>query len=287
MASRLTEFAARLYARVAAQARWRKVTAASIVGIAVVGGVAWGLTPRAADPQASPTVTSSVSAAASPSPAISSVAAELRPGEVIATTTVESLNVYSAPGDASPSSTLGKWSYYGQPLTLLALDAAEVGGVEWLNVLLPVRPNGTTGWIRAGDVATSSTDLSIYVFLDEKVLELRRGEEVLISTAVVIGTDTTPTPTGLYYVTDPLEFVNPGGVYGAYALGLSGFSDVLTSFNGAPPQIAIHGTNDPALLGTAASNGCVRVANDAIVQIASLVGLGTPVFIQDSRDDDA
>ncbi len=74
---------------------------------------------------------------------------------------------------------------------------------------------------------------------------------------------------------------------GAYAIGLSGYSDTLTSFAGGPPQVAIHGTNQPQLLGTAASHGCVRVANDAIVEIAGLVGLGTPVYIQASRGDAA
>jgi len=65
----------------------------------------------------------------------------------------------------------------------------------------------------------------------------------------------------------------------AYALGLSGYSEVLFSFNGGPGQIAVHGTNNPSQVGQNISNGCVRVPNDVIVQIADQAPLGTPVII--------
>ena len=72
---------------------------------------------------------------------------------------------------------------------------------------------------------------------------------------------------GTFYITDPVDLrSSPGGAYGAYALGLSG-------------QIAIHGTNNPELVGRNISNGCVRVPNDAILEIAKQAPLGTPVVI--------
>ncbi len=264
------------------------IVRAVVAGMAGLGlGTAWALSAHMGSNVASPVTTPSPAASSTASPTAVApspiVTPSVQPGDIIAATTVETLSVYAAPGDPTPARTLGKWSYYGQPLTLLALDVTGIGDVEWLKVLLPLEPNGTTGWIRAIDVTTSSTDLSLHVFLDEKIVELRRGDEVLVSTPAVIGADATPTPTGLFYITDPLEFANPNGVYGAYAIGLSGYSDTLTSFAGGPPQVAIHGTNEPQLLGTAASHGCVRVANDAIVEIAGLVGLGTPVFIQESQ----
>jgi lipoprotein-anchoring transpeptidase ErfK/SrfK len=43
--------------------------------------------------------------------------------------------------------------------------------------------------------------------------------------------------------------------------------------------VAIHGTNEPQLMGQDASNGCIRVTNDIIVQIALEAPLGTPVII--------
>jgi lipoprotein-anchoring transpeptidase ErfK/SrfK len=267
---------------------WPVATGVVAGALALGMGAAWAWSALSADAvaaSAAPTASPRSSDSASPSPAAIS-APSIAPGDIIATAAVETIGIYSAPGDPTPASTLTKWSAYGSPRTLLVTDTTGLGDVEWLKVALPVQPNGTTGWILATDVTTSATDLSIHVFLDERTLELRRGDEILLTTPVVIGADETPTPTGLFYVTDPLDFsANPTGVYGAYALGLSGFSNVLKTFDGGPPQIAIHGTNNPALLGTAASNGCIRLPNVAVLELAHAVGLGTPVYVAASRAD--
>jgi lipoprotein-anchoring transpeptidase ErfK/SrfK len=205
---------------------------------------------------------------------------------IVVTTAVERLGVFVNPGDASAKRTLGRWSYYGSPLTLLEVGATTIDGKDWVEVLLPARPNGQTGWVRASDVTLSTTDVSIWIYIAERELDLYRGDDLLLTTPIVVGADDTPTPRGLFYVTDPLDFTaNPAGIYGAYALGLSAFSEVLSSFNGYPPQVAIHGTNQPELLGTAASNGCIRLPNDAVLEVAEAAGLGTPVYIYASRVD--
>jgi lipoprotein-anchoring transpeptidase ErfK/SrfK len=54
---------------------------------------------------------------------------------------------------------------------------------------------------------------------------------------------------------------------------------VLQTFDGGPGQIAIHGTNHPELIGKFVSNGCVRLNNDDITALQSLVSTGTPVQI--------
>ena len=94
-----------------------------------------------------------------------------------------------------------------------------------------------------------------------------------------IGAKDYPTPTGTYYITDPVDLrADPSGPYGAYALGLSGHSDVLTEFAGSDGQIAIHGTPNPSDIGKDVSHGCVRVTNDTILKLSTLP-LGTPVVI--------
>jgi lipoprotein-anchoring transpeptidase ErfK/SrfK len=96
----------------------------------------------------------------------------------------------------------------------------------------------------------------------------------------VIGAPRTPTPLGTFFITDPVDLKsNPNGAYGAYALGLSGYSEVLFEFAGGPGQIAVHGTNNPSQVGQDISNGCIRVPNDIILQIADQAPLGTPVII--------
>ena len=82
-------------------------------------------------------------------------------------------------------------------------------------------------------------------------------------------------------MTDPVDLRSePNGAYGAFALGLSGYSEVLKTFNGGPGQIAIHGGANDAMLGNDVSNGCVRMLNDTILAIAQQVPLGTPVIIE-------
>ncbi len=70
-----------------------------------------------------------------------------------------------------------------------------------------------------------------------------------------------------------------GSAYGPYILSLSAFSEALDSFGGGVPVIAIHGTNDPGLIGGAFSNGCIRIPNEAIRVLADNVPMGTPVDI--------
>jgi lipoprotein-anchoring transpeptidase ErfK/SrfK len=90
----------------------------------------------------------------------------------------------------------------------------------------------------------------------------------------------TPTPFGLYYVTELLKQSDPAGPYGPYAFGLSAHSDVLHEFAGGNGEIGIHGTNDPSAVGTNVSHGCIRVYNSVISRLAHELPLGTPVRIE-------
>ena len=70
-------------------------------------------------------------------------------------------------------------------------------------------------------------------------------------------------------------------MYGAYAYGLSGYSETFTTFAGGDGQLGIHGTNDPDSLGTNVSSGCVRLHNDDVTYLVETVGLpiGVPVDV--------
>ena len=140
---------------------------------------------------------------------------------------------------------------------------------EWLQVLLPVRPNGSTGWIRAADVTVASNPYSVDIALAEHRLVVRNGDTVVVDAGIGVGTAPTPTPGGKYYIKELLQPPDPGGAYGPYAYGLSGFSNVLDDFNGGDGVIGIHGTNEPEAIGTDVSHGCIRVDNDTITQMAA------------------
>jgi lipoprotein-anchoring transpeptidase ErfK/SrfK len=209
-------------------------------------------------------------------PLTTTTTASSSPLALIATTRVSSLPVYDQP-NGKVVQTLSAKTDYDLPRTLLA-SKVQIG---WLQVLLPIQPNDSEGWVRASDVTTSTTDYAIQISLTQHHLWLRKAGTLVVDTATVIGTPKTPTPTGVFYVTDPVDLTaQPNGPYGAFALGLSGYSNVLGSFDGGPPQIAVHGTPYPNQVGQDLSNGCVRIPSPVAVQIARLVPLGTPVVIQ-------
>ena len=160
------------------------------------------------------------------------------------------------------------------------LLAADVTDPEWVQVHLPVRPNGRTGWVRRSDVVLSTVTTRIVVELGRRRLTVYDGSEVLVTAEATIGAPETPTPTGLFYVNQIQVEVDPDTERGAGLFGTSAFSEVLGIIDGGEPAVAVHGTNQPELLGEAASLGCIRVADEVIEQLFRLsLPLGTPVEI--------
>jgi lipoprotein-anchoring transpeptidase ErfK/SrfK len=258
-----------------AQARKRRRTSiiavvAVVLLLAVVGGV-FALSGGGSDEKV---------AKAAPAPTTTTLppttTTTIPPAASVATTKVPDLQVYDAPGGTKVLTSFSAKTDYLAPRTLLVTEQQG----EWLKALLPMRPNQSEGWIRMSDVTLSQNPYKITVNLaNHELVMTKDGQEVLRS-GIVGGSPRTPTPLGTYYITDPVDLRSrPGGAYGAYALGLSGYSEVLFEFNGGPGQIAIHGTNNPELVGQDVSNGCIRVPNDVIVQIATQAPLGTPVVI--------
>jgi lipoprotein-anchoring transpeptidase ErfK/SrfK len=184
------------------------------------------------------------------------------------------VDVFAAPGDDDPTMTLPATTGFGSPRALLVVDRQE----GWLEVALPVRPNGSSGWIRTDGLDQQQVHQELVVDLAERELTLLADGEPVMTSPVAIGTSEFPTPTGRFYVVDKLD-TGGGGPYGPFALGLSGYSDVLTEFGGGDGQVGIHGTDDPATIGQAVSHGCVRVPNAVISELAGLLPLGTPVTV--------
>jgi lipoprotein-anchoring transpeptidase ErfK/SrfK len=151
---------------------------------------------------------------------------------------------------------------------------------EWLQVLLPIRPNGSKGWIRAADVTLAVTAHRVVIDRGAFRFTVYDGGRAVRTGGVATGEAGTPTPPGRYFFTELVKPVDRNGSYGAYAFGLSGFSPVLKSFAGGPGQLAIHGTNRPSVIGTRASHGCVRVSDDDITWMAKNLAIGTPVVVQ-------
>jgi hypothetical protein len=149
----------------------------------------------------------------------------------------------------------------------------------WYRVQLPVRPNGTTGYVRAGDVDLFRVRTRIEIDLSERRVDFLRGGRRVLRVSAAIGKSGTPTPTGRYYVNQRLLAGDPAGPYGPGGIGISAFSPVLTGWTQGGP-IAIHGTNDPGSIGEAASYGCLRIENRHAERMLRANPEGTPVLIR-------
>lgn len=194
---------------------------------------------------------------------------------VVATAAVPEVDVYRRPDAKRPFVSFEHPGAYGTPRVFLVREDAE----DWLRVLLPMRPNGAEGWIRTDDVVLASNPYRIEVDLSDFRVTAYRGERTVVDASAAIGTGGTPTPTGLFFTTILAKPDSATSPYGKYAYGLSAYSEVLTTFAGGDGQVAIHGTNQPSLIGSQVSHGCVRVDNATISKLARLIPLGTPVRI--------
>ncbi|WP_380163498.1 L,D-transpeptidase family protein [Jannaschia sp. R86511] len=212
-----------------------------------------------------------------PSPAASSTASdeptEASDDSFVLTAVVDRVEVHESPGGPVQHE-LDNPRDTGAPLTFLLADDPGRG---WYEVMVPVRPNGTTGFVRAQDVDIARVPYRLVMSTADNELTVYEGDEVLRTMPAASGTGDTPTPLGLFYLTELLEPTNAG--YGPYAYGLSGFSEVLDSFGGGPGQIGLHGTDDADSVGQAVSHGCIRLSDEDITYLAELLPLGTPVQI--------
>ena len=149
----------------------------------------------------------------------------------------------------------------------------------WVRILLPIRPNGSTGWVRATDVTLSPVVYKLLVQLGAHRITMFDQGAVAYTGPVADGAPATPTPVGHYYVRMLIKAPNPNTVYGPYAYGLSSHSDALTSFEGGDGETGIHGNDDASVLGSSVTHGCIRIDNAEITRLAAILPLGTPVDI--------
>jgi lipoprotein-anchoring transpeptidase ErfK/SrfK len=150
---------------------------------------------------------------------------------------------------------------------------------RWLKVMLPGRPNGSTGWIKRAGTHQQFTSWFIHVSLAARRVWVYHDGALTRSFSGVVGKPSTPTPTGRFFVEETVIMPTrePGG---PFALALSARSDVFHEFDGGPGQIAIHGRDGlGGTPGQAQSHGCVRLTTPNIDWLAARITPGTPVTI--------
>lgn len=194
---------------------------------------------------------------------------------------VPKIAVYAAPASNSRVvATLAQRNENGAPQTFLVKGRAkDASNGWWYQVMLPVRPNGSKGWVRASDVKVVGLHYALVVHLRSFHIDLLTDGRRTSVFRIGVGTQNTPTPSGEYYVKELIQPPNPNTIYGHYVLGLSGFSNVLKNWPDGG-VIGIHGTNDLRSIGRRVSHGCIRMSNADIERLARTLPLGTPVTVR-------
>jgi hypothetical protein len=162
---------------------------------------------------------------------------------------------------------------------LMLSQQTDAKGRLWVRIRLPGQPNGRTGWVlrtALGDSHTTHTTLLVDKS-DLKATIYKDGRPAW-SAPVGIGTASTPTPNGRFYVRELIK-MNPGnGAYGPYIYGTSGYAK-LSEFPGGG-IIGVHGTSAPGLIPGRPSHGCVRLKNADVRKLQKLLPIGAPVRIR-------
>ncbi|WP_453991854.1 L,D-transpeptidase family protein [Bacillus nitroreducens] len=105
----------------------------------------------------------------------------------------------------------------------------------------------------------------IEVSVGGRWLQLQKNGAVQKQYPIAVGRMLHATPVGNYIIINKAP--NPGGPFGSMWMSLS------------KEHYGIHGTNDPSSIGKSVSRGCIRMYNKDVEELASLIPIGTPVYI--------
>jgi len=163
---------------------------------------------------------------------------------------------------------------------VLVLDRTTVEGKMWLRVRLPVRPNGTTGWVPR-DTLSELQPVGTWLRVSTKTFRatlIKNGKRVF-SAPIGVGQPQWPTPKGQFYIRAKLSgYGGAGSFYGPLAFLTSATSPTLTDWPGGG-MVGVHGTSLPGLIPGKISHGCVRMKNADILKLARLMPVGTPLTV--------
>ena len=254
-----------------------KKTLGALLGLSLVAGAC---SAKAAIPtQATPALSPASPAAPSPigSPGDRPV---LGDGTFVARANTGSLLVNRHPFDPARV----QWQFpaknaFGQQVSFLVTGAHRTPeGDAWLQIQLGIQPNEATAWVPESEVTLARVHDSVLVDLSQRTLRHYHDGTLMERFRVGVGQPQWPTTPGQYFIWAKVPQASPFGPYGVYALGLSGFSTVLTDWPGGG-RMAIHGTANASDKGQQVSHGCVRVYNPEMQKLKRLP-MGTPVTIQ-------
>jgi hypothetical protein len=168
----------------------------------------------------------------------------------------------------------------GFPEVYLLLRASwNAQGQEWVDLRIPGRPNGRTGWVPRTALGVFHMTHQLLVVNRERLrMYFYVNGRLEWSAPVGIGKPSTPTPPGRFWIRERFKIDDPSSGYWPYAFGTSDYS-TLTDWPGGG-VVGIHGPYyEPQLIPGRISHGCIRlrVADDE--WLGQHLGVGTPVHV--------
>jgi lipoprotein-anchoring transpeptidase ErfK/SrfK len=164
-------------------------------------------------------------------------------------------------------------------LVLVLKQRVYPGQGTWVQVRLPMRGGGRTGWVKSSVLSNyHAVRTRLEINRHRFRATLYKSGRKIWQSRIGVGKKGVSTPAGDFYIRDKLTSTDPRGLYGPYAMGLSAYSNSLSDWPGGG-VIGIHGTNQPGLIPGRISHGCIRVPNGKIRRLFKLMPPGTPVKI--------
>ena len=167
-------------------------------------------------------------------------------------------------------------SYILQPGDSYAGIATREGvSMKWLQLA-----NGNQPLLLGKTMRVPVLPYTLRIRQKDKILEWRRGEELIKAYPVAVGRKGMETPKGQFKIASKVKHPawywlkqeippgSPKNLIGTRWLGLS------------HKGYGIHGTRDPGSIGGALSHGCVRLLNRDVEELFEWIPLGTEVAIE-------
>ena len=135
------------------------------IGLAACAGAAPADSGPTSDPEMT-TTTVTTAAPVSTLPPYEGFEASTEPKGTLVVILGEEIPVYASPEDPEPAHVIPATTILGTT-TVLTTTGPPVDG--WVEVMLPIRPNGSTGWVVVEDIAMYVVDGRIEVSLEAPV----------------------------------------------------------------------------------------------------------------------
>ncbi|MFI5591256.1 L,D-transpeptidase [Amycolatopsis sp. NPDC051758] len=150
----------------------------------------------------------------------------------------------------------------------------------WAQILLPSRPNSSTGWIYLDDPAVTTEHSRFRIDVDRKTftLDLYRDDAPIGHWTIGVGKAGAVTPPGRTFILASILDNGPKP-FSPIVMPLGTHSATHLTFGAGPGTVGVHTWPTDNVYGRASSDGCVRVPRDALDVISKTVPPGSVVEI--------